>query len=92
MVHIGPLVTLGYWQNTEATAQRFKATPRQAKNSQDIPKSVFSGDYVKRDSEGFLYFVGRKDIMIKTSGSRISPTELDSVLLQIPEIEEAAVI
>ena len=41
--------------------------------------AVFSGDLVKRDDEGFLYFVGRKDEMIKTSGYRVSPTEIEQV-------------
>ncbi len=92
LIHIGPLVTLGYWQNDVATAERFKVTPKQAKNAQKIPLSVFSGDYVKRDSAGFLYFISRKDTMIKTSGYRVSPTELESVLLQCPEVDETAVI
>lgn len=92
LVHIGPLVTLGYWQNTTATAERFKKTPKQAFNVNDTDFAVFSGDYVKRDAEGFLYFVSRKDAMIKTSGYRVSPTELESVLLELPLIDEAIVI
>jgi acyl-CoA ligase (AMP-forming) (exosortase A-associated) len=92
LVHIGPLVTLGYWQNRAATIARFKKTPAQAVNIENTPLAVFSGDYVKRDEEGFLYFVSRKDAMIKTSGYRVSPTELESVLLELPEVEEAAVI
>ncbi|WP_019027139.1 acyl-CoA ligase (AMP-forming), exosortase A system-associated [Colwellia piezophila] len=92
LVHIGPLVTLGYWKNEPATAARFKETPAQAQNTQNIALAVFSGDYVKRDADGFLFFVSRKDAMIKTSGYRVSPTELESVLLQLPQIEEAAVI
>ncbi len=92
LVHIGPLVTLGYWQNETATAESFKETPKQAINVQNTPLAVFSGDYVKRDSNGFLYFVSRKDVMIKTSGYRVSPTEVESVLLQLPEITEAVII
>ncbi|NQY48808.1 MAG: acyl-CoA ligase (AMP-forming), exosortase A system-associated [Colwellia sp.] len=92
LVHIGPLVTLGYWQNEAATAERFKTTPKQAINEQDTPLAVFSGDYVKRDADGFLYFVSRKDAMIKTSGYRVSPTEIESVLLQLPQVDEAAII
>ncbi len=92
LVHVGPLVTLGYWKNTAATEERFKMTPKPAKNLYETPIAVFSGDYVKRDTEGYLYFVSRKDAMIKTSGYRVSPTELESVLLELPEVDEAAVI
>ena len=92
LVHIGPLVTLGYWQNETATAEKFKVTPKQAINAQDTPLAVFSGDYVKRDTDGFLYFVSRRDEMIKTSGYRVSPTEVESVLLQLPQVGETAVI
>jgi acyl-CoA ligase (AMP-forming) (exosortase A-associated) len=92
LVHIGPLVALGYWQNETATTERFKPTPTQAVNTDCTPIAVFSGDYVKRDSDGFLYFVSRKDNMIKTSGYRVSPTELESVLLQHPQVDEAAII
>jgi acyl-coenzyme A synthetase/AMP-(fatty) acid ligase len=42
--------------------------------------AVFSGDTVRRDAEGFLYFIGRRDEMIKTSGYRVSPTEVEEVL------------
>lgn len=92
LVHVGPLVTLGYWQNITATNERFKVTPKQAENIYKTPLAVFSGDYVKRDAEGYLYFVSRKDAMIKTSGYRVSPTELESVLLELPEVDEAVVI
>lgn len=92
LVHIGPLVALGYWKNETATAERFKKTPNQALNVKNNDRAVFSGDYVKRDSNGFLYFVSRKDAMIKTSGYRVSPTELEAILLQLPEITEAAII
>jgi acyl-coenzyme A synthetase/AMP-(fatty) acid ligase len=92
LVHIGPLVTLGYWQNEAATSERFKVTPKQATNAKNTSLAVFSGDYVKRDADGFLYFISRKDPMIKTSGYRVSPTELESVLLQYPLVNETAVI
>lgn len=92
LVHIGPLVSLGYWQNESATAEKFKTTPKQAINIQNIALAVFSGDYVKRDADGFLYFVARKDSMIKTSGYRVSPTEVESVLLQCPQVDEVAII
>jgi acyl-coenzyme A synthetase/AMP-(fatty) acid ligase len=52
----------------------------------------YSGDRVKMDEDGYLYFVGRDDAMIKSSGYRISPTEVESVLLKSTAVSEAAVI
>ena len=52
--------------------------------------AVFSGDTVRRDEEGFLYFVGRRDEMIKTSGYRISPTEIEEVLYATGLVGECA--
>lgn len=92
LVHIGPLVTLGYWQNKAATSVRYRPTPVYASNVHKTPLAVFSGDYVKQDTDGFLYFVARKDTMIKTSGYRVSPTELEATLITLPQIDEVAVI
>lgn len=81
LVHRGPLVALGYWQREQETAERFKPFPalllpaREGLTSREI--AVFSGDTVRRDADGFLYFVGRRDEMIKTSGYRVSPTEVE---------------
>ncbi len=74
LVHCGPLVAQGYWQDAERTAQRFRPAPAHSKYG---GTAVWSGDTVRRDSEGLLYFVGRDDAMIKTSGNRVSPTELE---------------
>ncbi len=92
LVHVGPLVTLGYWQNAVATRERYKKVPKQAKNPHNSPLAVFSGDYVKKDEQGYLYFVSRKDAMIKTSGYRVSPSELESELLTLAEVDEVCVI
>ena len=84
LVHRGALVGQGYWNDAEKTAERYKLLPagiggRQA--GQMLPEyAVFSGDTVRRDAEGFLYFVGRRDGMMKTSGYRVSPTEVEEVL------------
>jgi len=84
LVHRGALVGQGYWNDAEKTAERYKLLPagiggRQA--GQMLPEyAVFSGDTVRRDAEGFLYFVGRRDEMMKTSGYRVSPTEVEEVL------------
>ena len=52
--------------------------------------AVFSGDTVRRDAEGFLYFIGRRDEMIKTSGYRVSPTEVEEVLYATRLVGECA--
>jgi acyl-CoA ligase (AMP-forming) (exosortase A-associated) len=84
LVHRGALVGQGYWNDAEKTAERYKLLPpgiggRQA--GQMLPEyAVFSGDTVRKDADGFLYFVGRRDEMMKTSGYRVSPTEVEEVL------------
>jgi acyl-CoA ligase (AMP-forming) (exosortase A-associated) len=79
LVHRGPLVALGYWGNAEKTAERFKPVPGPASDWRAPELAVWSGDRVVSDEEGFLYFVGRTDDMIKTSGYRVSPTEIEEV-------------
>jgi acyl-CoA synthetase (AMP-forming)/AMP-acid ligase II len=79
LVHRGALVAMGYWNDPERTAARFKPAPGADSAICTTETAVFSGDLVKRDAEGFLYFVGRKDEMIKTSGYRVSPTEIEQV-------------
>ena len=84
LVHRGALVAMGYWNDAEKTAERFKPLPPDTPGRPlglQLPEiAVFSGDTVRRDVEGFLYFVGRRDEMIKTSGYRISPTEVEDIL------------
>ena len=84
LVHRGALVGLGYWNDAEKTAERYKPLPVGVGGREgglQLPEfAVFSGDTVKRDAEGFLYFVGRRDEMMKTSGYRVSPTEVEEVL------------
>ena len=84
LVHRGPLVGLGYWGDAEKTAQRYRPLPAAlAGRGAGLPLpelAVWSGDTVRRDEAGFLYFVGRRDEMIKTSGYRVSPTEVEAVL------------
>jgi acyl-CoA ligase (AMP-forming) (exosortase A-associated) len=84
LVHRGALVGMGYWGDPEKTAERYRPLPvgvggREA--GLQIPElAVFSGDTVRRDAEGFLYFIGRRDEMMKTSGYRVSPTEVEEIL------------
>jgi acyl-CoA ligase (AMP-forming) (exosortase A-associated) len=77
LVHRGPLVALGYWHDPEKTALRYKPVPGQPADAREPEREVWSGDIVRRDQEGFLYFIGRQDDMIKTSGFRVSPTEVE---------------
>jgi acyl-CoA ligase (AMP-forming) (exosortase A-associated) len=79
LVHRGPLVSLGYWNDAEMTALRFKPLPHTDGRVLD-EIAVFSGDTVRRDAEGFLYFIGRHDEMIKTSGYRVSPLEIEEAV------------
>ena len=92
LVHKGPLVSLGYWNAADKTAERFKPAPGQPKGIINPELAVFSGDSVKRDIDGFLYFVARTDEMMKTSGYRISPMEIEEILYQHEQIIEAATI
>jgi acyl-CoA ligase (AMP-forming) (exosortase A-associated) len=78
LVHRGALVAMGYWNDPARTAERFRPAPGHDVQQWRTPEAaVFSGDTVVADEEGFLYFVGRKDEMIKTSGYRVSPTEIE---------------
>jgi len=79
LVHRGPLVAIGYWNDPVKTAERFRPLPGQQASWRTPELAVFSGDTVVADEEGFLYFVGRRDEMIKTSGYRVSPTEIEEV-------------
>ncbi|MCP3760517.1 acyl-CoA ligase (AMP-forming), exosortase A system-associated [Streptomyces sp. TBY4] len=79
LVHRGPLVALGYWNAPERTAERFRPVPGGPAVLPPEP-AVWSGDLVRRDEEGFLYFVGRGDDMIKTSGYRVSPAEVEEAV------------
>lgn len=77
LVHRGPHVSLGYWNAPDKTAERFKPVPKSVSGLVLTEMAVWSGDTVKKDQDGFLYFVGRRDEMIKTSGYRVSPMEVE---------------
>jgi acyl-CoA ligase (AMP-forming) (exosortase A-associated) len=87
LVHAGPLVAQGYWQDAERTAQRFRPAPEFATSG---GMAVWSGDTVVEDADGLLRFVGRDDEMIKSAGNRISPTEIEDAVLRGGEVSEAA--
>ena len=92
LVQRGALVALGYWNDPERTAERYKPLPAGIAGRESglvIPEiAVFSGDTVRRDEEGFLYFIGRRDEMIKTSGYRVSPTEVEEILYSTAMVGE----
>jgi len=94
LVHRGALVGMGYWNDPEKTAERYKPLPVGVggrKPGMVVPElAVFSGDTVRMDEDGFLYFVGRKDEMIKTSGYRISPTEIEEAIYATKLVGEVA--
>jgi acyl-CoA ligase (AMP-forming) (exosortase A-associated) len=92
LVHRGALVTLGYWKDAERTALRFKPAPAREDGFCLPEMAVWSGDLVVRDEEGFLYFVGRNDEMIKTSGYRVSPTEIEEVAYDTGVVRDAVAL
>ncbi|WP_426594492.1 acyl-CoA ligase (AMP-forming), exosortase A system-associated [Cellulomonas sp. McL0617] len=81
LVHRGALVSLGYWGDEERTSQRFRPVPGPTTGRRLPELAVWSGDTVVADDDGFLYFVGRADEMIKTSGYRVSPNEVEEAAL-----------
>lgn len=89
LVHCGPLVAQGYWRDAERTAERFKPAPVQSIYG---GTAVWSGDRVRRDADGLLYFVGRRDAMIKTAGNRVSPQEVEEVALATGLVAEAVAL
>lgn len=92
LVHRGALVSLGYWNDPEHTAERFRPVPGRPTQIPIQEMAVWSGDIVKADEDGFLYYVGRRDDMIKTSGYRVSSTEIEEVIFGTGLVEEAVAI
>ena len=80
LVHVGACVTLGYWNDTARTAQRYRPSPEAKAGGAPRDVAVWSGDLVRRDNEGFLYFIARNDAQIKSSGYRISPEEIEETI------------
>ncbi len=94
LVQRGALVAQGYWNDADKTAERFKPLPAKALGRESglmLPEiAVFSGDTVRMDEKGYLYFIGRRDEMIKTSGYRVSPTEIEEILYATRLVGECA--
>lgn len=92
LVHRGALVSLGYWNDPERTAERFRPAPLRESGLCTNEIAVWSGDVVVRDDKGFLYFVGRKDEMIKTSGYRVSPSEVEDAAYSTGMVRDAVAL
>jgi acyl-CoA synthetase (AMP-forming)/AMP-acid ligase II len=92
LVHRGAHVALGYWNDPVRTAQRFRPVPGRDEPWRTPELAVWSGDTVVADAEGFLYFVGRTDDMIKTSGYRVSPTEIEEVAYATSLVRDAVAL
>ena len=92
LVHRGALVAMGYWNDPERTAARFRPAPGRQPGLPADELAVWSGDRVVRDEEGFLYFVGRMDEMIKTSGYRVSPTEIEEAAYDTGLVRDAVAL
>ena len=86
LVHAGPLVAQGYWCDAERTALRFRPAPA---GSAYGGVAAWSGDTVVRGGDGLLRFVGREDEMIKVSGNRVSPTEIEEAAIASGAVAEA---
>jgi long-chain acyl-CoA synthetase len=86
LVIIGSHVMCGYWNAPELTAASFRTGRHPGE------RRLYSGDLFKKDEEGYLYFVGRKDDIIKSKGEKISPREVEEVLCSMQGVAEAAVV
>jgi amino acid adenylation domain-containing protein len=82
----GATVMRGYWEKPEQTAKKLKPGP--------LPGELvlYTGDLCKMDEEGYLYFVGRMDDVIKSRGEKVAPKEVENALVHIPGVKEVAVI
>jgi acyl-CoA ligase (AMP-forming) (exosortase A-associated) len=91
LVHRGPTVSMGYWRRPEDTARVLRPNPLTpaVEGGETV---CFSGDLAYADEDGFLYFVGRQDAMIKSAGYRISPSEVEDMLMSTGAFRQVAVI
>ena len=92
LVHRGALVALGYWNDAQKTAERFRPAPMTLPGLPLPEIAVWSGDTVRMDAEGYLYFIGRDDDMIKVSGYRVSPLEVEEVVDRFEHVTEQVAI
>jgi acyl-coenzyme A synthetase/AMP-(fatty) acid ligase len=91
IVHRGDYVCLGYWNDPESTSRAVRPDPLRVPGAPDPGRALFTGDYGFRSEDGFVYFRGRRDHQIKSMGVRVSPHEVESLLLAAGAAAEAAV-
>jgi amino acid adenylation domain-containing protein len=90
LVHRGPTVAAGYWRDPDATREVFRPYPFGPIGA--VPEYVvYSGDYVRRDKDGLLYYVGRRDEQFKARGHRVTPTQIEASLLSSGTVRETVV-
>jgi long-chain acyl-CoA synthetase len=82
----GGHVMQGYWRNEEATAKALRP------GRYPWERVLHTGDLFRMDAQGYCYFIGRKDDIIKSRGEKVSPKEIENVLYALPGIQEAAVV
>lgn len=82
----GATVMKGYWDKPEATAKKLRPGPLPGE------QVLYTGDFCRLDDDGYLYFVGRMDDIIKSRGEKVAPKEVESALMNIEGVKEAAVI
>ncbi|MFW6139302.1 MAG: class I adenylate-forming enzyme family protein [Spirochaetota bacterium] len=82
----GSHVMRGYWENPTATQKVYKPGPTVGE------RVLYSGDLFKMDEDGYLYFVSRKDDIIKSRGEKVAPKEVESVIYSLKGVVEAAVV
>jgi acyl-CoA synthetase (AMP-forming)/AMP-acid ligase II len=92
VVHRGPTIALGYWNDPEATSRTFRPNPLLSAGIPAAERVVFSGDMARRDANGYLYYVGRRDRVIKSMGFRIGPDEVADVMYASGEVAEAVIV
>ncbi|MET0082031.1 MAG: AMP-binding protein [Sedimenticola sp.] len=91
IVHRGNCVCLGYWRNPDATAASLRRDPLVHNDVVAGSNALFTGDVGYRDEQGFLYYIGRRDQLLKSMGVRVSPHEVEEILLKSGLVESAAV-
>ena len=91
LIHSGPLVTAGYWNDSALTQTKFRR--RHANTHGDSgERFAWSGDLCTRDEEGFLYFVSRRDDQVKLRGYRVNPLEIEETIAGCPQVIEVCVV
>jgi len=91
LIHRGSGLAKGYWKSPELTAGVYRQNPLLQEGGMYNDVVAYSGDFAKKDEEGFIYFVDRKDCIIKTSGYRVSTIEVESLIMGCEGVSEVVV-